>query len=101
MMREIDRQLFVTLSEENGMYYIHNDGYYVGKFYVPTEIKARQIFKAYLKGGFREKYAVINSYTKYFDGNGYIRFTYDESDAHNYQDANGAMYSIREEKWVN
>lgn len=98
-MREIDRQLFVTLSEEKGMYYIHNDCNYVGKFYVPTEIKARQVFKAYLKGGYRERYAVIHSDSKVFDGNGYIRFTYD--DAHDYQDANGAMYSIREEKWVN
>lgn len=44
-MKEIDRELFVSLNEENHMYYILNDGNFVDKYFAPSTDKAIEEFR--------------------------------------------------------
>lgn len=43
--REIDRELFVALRENNGMYYIHNDWNYVDEFHASSDEDAIKEFR--------------------------------------------------------
>lgn len=43
--REVDRELFVALRENNGMYYIHNDWNYVDEFYASSDEEAIKEFR--------------------------------------------------------
>ena len=43
--REVDRELFVALSEFKGMYYIHNDWNYVDEFYAKNDKDAIKEFR--------------------------------------------------------
>lgn len=96
-MKEIARQCFATLNKEGNTYYILNDQNYVTGFYAKNEELAKEIFKAWLKGGFRERYAVENGNAVAVSES--IVFTY--SNKNEYQDANGAIWNIKRKEWVN
>lgn len=100
-MKEVARQVFVTLNKEGNLYCVLNDMNYVFKFYESSLEKAKQIFDAWLKGSARERYAVENGNADFDSiyGNGFIEFTYSEFDP--YQDANGALYDIKRKEWRN
>lgn len=56
--------------------------------------------KAYEKGGWRERYAIDHGTPTEMEYGGHkvIRWNYDKNDP--YQDANGAMWSITEQRWI-
>lgn len=65
------------------------------------ELIASEILeKAYMAGGFRERYAMDYGTPRLvkFGDDACIRFDYSKDNA--YQDANGAMYSVNREKWI-
>lgn len=61
--------------------------------------EAREL--AYVKGDFRERYAMNHGVESIVNLNGHLCFIYLYSESKEYQDANGATYDITERKWVN
>lgn len=61
----------------------------------------REMEVAYLKGGFRERYAMTHGKRTIITlrGNKCYKFTY--STENEYQDANGSTYDTVERKWIN
>lgn len=63
--------------------------------------EVNQIQNAYLKGGFRERYAMKNGKRKTIYINGHKCFKYTYSSDVEYQDANGSIYDTETKKWIN
>ena len=63
-------------------------------------VSTTEINKAYKAGGWRERYAIDHGIPKEKteDNHVCIRFDYDINDP--YQDANGAMWDVTQQKWV-
>lgn len=99
-MKEIARQVFVSLNKENNMYYVLNDQNYVFKFYEENENLAHTIFNAWLKGGYRERYAVENGIVN-TKPNGYIHCIQFNLPTEPGSDSNGALYDLVRKEWVN
>lgn len=61
---------------------------------------SREREKAYMAGGFRERYAMDNGTETEieFGGDKCLRYTYSKDDA--YQDGNGAIWDINRGKWI-
>ena len=106
-----ESQFFAKFLNENNIYYEPSGAWNMTHFACKMDDdeaqKAAEVLeiigavdKARDKAGFREMYALDNGNmtTEKIKGKTYLVFRYPES--YSFQDANGAMYDIAENRWV-